>query len=83
VDAYFEGKTYNDLVLEIFITLALIYKWKIDEDVLRQSGKAQKIIRSILAPWRRRYFTKLIGKRLENLKKTSYDRTFGEAGGLS
>jgi len=80
---YFENAEYNRLVLEIFITLALIYKWKIDEDVLNQSGMAQKIIRTLLAPWRRRYFSNLIHKRIETLGTLTSEQTNPGAGGLS
>lgn len=82
-DVYFENAEYNRLVLEIFITLALIYKWKIDEDVLNQSGMAQKIVRTLLAPWRRWYFSNLIQKRLEKLGTLTSEQTNPGAGGLS
>ena len=67
LDVYFEGKEYNRLVLELFVTMALIYKWKNHEDALRQSDILQKMIRSLLAHRRRRYFSSLIRKRLDNL----------------
>ena len=68
LENYFDGEEYNKLVLEIFVALALVYKWKIDEDVLNQSGKAQKMIRTLLAPLRRGYIYKLIQQRLGNIR---------------
>lgn len=64
---YFASTQVNQYLLESFLTLAILTKWKIDEELLMNATGIQRIIRKILSPFRRRYMLHILKKHLSVL----------------
>lgn len=64
---YFGDTDADSYLLELFLSLAILVKWKIDEELLTNSSGFQRIIRKLLSPIRRYYMLRILTKHLENV----------------
>jgi len=69
LNGYFAGQPYDKASLDIFCIMALLEKWLTDEETLAQSSGMKKLVYSLLAPWRRSYFSNLLSKQIKNYGK--------------
>jgi thiamine kinase-like enzyme len=67
LNGYFGSIPPNHLLLNLFTVLAILYKWKIDEDLLLHSTGIQQMIRKILSPIRRQAMRVILKKHLDRL----------------
>lgn len=67
LEEYFGNTMVHQDVLELFVTIAVLYKLRIDEDVLKQSTGIQKIVRRFVTPWRRYFTLNLVFAHIRNV----------------
>lgn len=61
---YFAETVFDEEVFQLFILVAILEKWLMDEITLQQASGSTAFARRIFAGWRRTYFTQLLQEKL-------------------
>jgi len=61
---YFAETVFDEEVFQLFILVAILEKWLMDEIALQQASGVTAFARRIFAGWRRTYFTQLLQEKL-------------------
>lgn len=67
LQGYFGVEEYDEELLRFFISIAILEKWMIDENSLRQSTGTKSLIFKVLSSWRRNYFLRLLHEQMERI----------------
>ncbi len=62
--SYFGDEEFNDKVLRLFIKVAILEKWLIDEDNLSRRAGTKSFAHKALSGWRRAYFSRLMQEQI-------------------
>jgi len=67
LDGYFGSEELNRKLLELFTVMAVLNKWVMDEGALSQTVGFQRLLRKLVASWRRQYFSRLVRHHLAEM----------------